>query len=127
MPFDCTTESRDARILFRAAEWVERGHCKHALARDHTGVSAYICPINNIAQVCLAGGIAMALSEEAGDQVLSFTQPRWTAMIEETGRLVGGHALLCELVSWNNQEKTSQAEVAAKLRELAREKIHAAG
>jgi len=95
--------SMKAAIYLRAAEIIERGFAKHSRGRTVTG--AYCDPLDEVAVAwCLLGALDKARHEASG------ADNTW-------GKYDPLDA--CKLAKWNNAPDTTQAMVAAKLREEA--------
>jgi hypothetical protein len=106
-----TNLSIKAAIYMRAAELVEQGHCKHALARDMGGFSV-LPDHDGVVQFCYRGALIKAQTEVSGipqDKSDFWTGEGMCPTAEE----------LDILITWNNAPDTTAAMVAAKLREQA--------
>lgn len=99
-----------AEVLMRAAEWVERGHCKFALW-DKTD------------SVCMVGAVTLAL-REVQDRPMA---PRDLAMFwssgleEEVEHFLAGSEFrsVRQVCEFNNEPAATPRTIAAKLREMA--------
>ena len=107
MPFDAAPLDAVSQALLRAANAVERGHCKNALWLGGTPEAPE--------RVCLMGAINLAICEDAAGG------PSWGILgCHVLNRLqVASGKCLWDLVDWNNAPETKGEEVAALMRRAA--------
>lgn len=110
----------DAKVLRRAAELVEQGHCKHALAvSSQTVFSARCSPLSDKAVAwCVSGAEQRARYEVTGapGSREGFMEER---LRESLNRVLGFPANSAFVIEWNNAPERTADEVAAALRAAA--------
>lgn len=99
-----------AVVLERAAELIERGHCKGALARDVKGERVFVAS-PNAAKWCLWGSVECVVRQ--GPPIPYNLLDDIESLL---ARVIGGHTL----AAWNDAPERTAAEVVAALRQAAR-------
>lgn len=99
MPFDAESPKVGSEVreaLLKAAELVEKGHCKHTLRVEKGGVTSF----------CVVGACCEAAGSTGAHDLIVLT-----------AKAAG--LSYYELITWNNAPERTQAEVVAVLRKAA--------
>jgi hypothetical protein len=115
----------DRKACLRAAELVEQGHCKHALAR--TALGRAVLPTDEAAESwCATGALEKAYAEIYGEPIERLAM--WNTIRERIGPAAwqarGGLPWkrlkkASGVAEWNNLPSTRPEQVAAFLRKIA--------
>lgn len=97
----------DGKILRRAAELVEQGHCKNFLAATGDGLGLFDPLLPQAERWCMGGAIIKATAEITGETDYISACDVWK------------RHMTFKLVYWNNAPERTSDEVAHGLRKLA--------
>lgn len=125
MPFDNTNAAlpRDARILFRAADIVSRGHCKNSLFGSVDG--DLFIPVEQVTQACVMGAIRLSLAIEDGEPLVErIAGDQDNKVTRKLFDLTNGRGAY--LVDFNNRRSTTREMVVDELRKMAAAKMEMA-